>query len=420
MKRDERFDLEKASEIYKTNGSITDSAKQHCKDLDIEYGEMYRNALSRYIRKGLPSLKEEFEGYSFSAIGTDGRVMSIEDYCKFYGFDFSKIKSYKSVTHNGTPYYNILFNSISIEESGISNEFLEEIVKKYIKPVTVEIPVYYADTDFASRFADRLIITDVHVGMSTEGGRNTKPLYDVSWNRETLMERLKDTVQFVIENQVGSVLYIDELGDFMDGLGGVTTRKGHSLPQNMSDKEAHEVGIEFKIKLIENLLPYYKKIVCNNITSDNHSFLFGYFVNSTVKKIIEAKYENVEYNILERFLNHYSVGKHTFILSHGKDEEALKFGFKPFLDSKQAEKIDQYCKEHGLYNGNNIEFSKGDSHQCVFDYTTSNDFDYMNYPAFSPPSNWVSTNFKKSKSGFVMQNLSLDGEEKILNLKWFK
>ena len=113
-------------------------------------------------------------------------------------------------------------------------------------------------------------------------------------------------------------------------------------------------------------------------------------------------------------MHHYTVGRHTFLLTHGKDSEAMKFGFKPFLDTRQSDKIDHYCKINNLYRpGCFIEFSKGDSHQAVFDETTSNDFDYYNYPAFSPPSNWVKTNFKNSKSGFRFFNIDKDTNLKV-------
>ncbi len=107
------------------------------------------------------------------------------------------------------------------------------------------------------------------------------------------------------------------------------------------------------------------------------------------------------------------MGKHTFVITHGKEKEALKFGYKSILDDKGYVKIDQYCKEHSLYNGNNIEFSMGDQHQYKTDYTTSNDFIYCAYPALSPPSNWVKSNFSKSKSGFVLFNIDKGSQIKI-------
>ena len=59
-----------------------------------------------------------------------------------------------------------------------------------------------------------------------------------------------------------------------------------------------------------------------------------------------------------------------------------------------------------------IEFSKGDSHQYIFDSSSSDRFDYFNYPAFSPSSSWVQTNFKKGKSGFVFFNYN---ETRVIN-----
>jgi len=65
-----------------------------------------------------------------------------------------------------------------------------------------------------------------------------------------------------------------------------------------------------------------------------------------------------------------------------------------------------------------IEFSKGDSHQKIFDESTSDSFDYYNYPAFSPSSEWVQTNFKIGFSGFEFFNFKKDGSKTHHPLKF--
>ena len=65
-----------------------------------------------------------------------------------------------------------------------------------------------------------------------------------------------------------------------------------------------------------------------------------------------------------------------------------------------------------------IEFSKGDSHQYVFDNSTSQTYSYCSYPALSPSSEWVQTNFKKGISGFVFFNFYED--RKVLQEYFFK
>jgi hypothetical protein len=188
----------------------------------------------------------------------------------------------------------------------------------------------------------------------------------------------------------------------------------------MDNQKAFDVAVYFKVHLVDMLMSSYKKIVMNNICEDNHAGSFGYVVNSAVKSILEIKYKNVEVNNFRKFINHYFVGDHAFVITHGKDSKNLKFGFKPVLDTKQSEKIDQYLKHNGVYKKSKfVEFSKGDSHQMLFDYCTSDDFEYCNYPAFSPSSNWVQTNFKKGRSGFVLSTVEKKKNIKNVTPIWF-
>jgi hypothetical protein len=113
----------------------------------------------------------------------------------------------------------------------------------------------------------------------------------------------------------------------------------------------------------------------------------------------------VEVNNHRQFISHYFAGNVCYLITHGKDDTTLKFGFKPQLDSKGLEKIDQYCKQNKIYrDAELIVFKKGDSHQCLFDMCTSDDFFYFNYPALSPSSQWVQNNFKKGRRGFVLES----------------
>jgi hypothetical protein len=248
---------------------------------------------------------------------------------------------------------------------------------------------------------DRLVYTDVHVGM--EVNQNGYSLYDGAWNELELNNRLETMVAQTLVNKQSDTLIIHELGDFMDGYDAVTTRGGHSLPQNMDNQKAFDVGLGFKIKMIDTLIPYYNSIECINICNDNHAGSFGYIVNSAFKAYIELKYENVKVTNQRKFIDHYIVENRCFILSHGKDDKNMKFGFKPHLDAVQIEKIKNYIDEYRLHNYT-IEFSKGDSHQLLLDFTSSSAFEYQNFGAFSPPSDWVKTNFKNTSSSFIIFN----------------
>lgn len=272
------------------------------------------------------------------------------------------------------------------------------IFKDKIKPITLP---KVANQNDLSKF-DRLVYTDVHIGMDVN--KNGYSLYDGIWNEEEVNKRLTDMVIYTIKNKKSDTLIIHELGDFMDGYNSVTTRGGHELPQNMDNQKAFDVGLEFKIKLIDSLIPHFNKIKVVNICNDNHAGSFGYIVNSAFKTIIDLKYsDRVEVINQRKFIDHYIIDNRCFILSHGKDDKNLKFGFKPFLDAVQIEKIKNYIDEYKLYEYK-IEFCKGDSHQLLLDFTSSANFEYLNFGAFSPPSDWVKTNFKNTNSSFVHMN----------------
>ena len=250
---------------------------------------------------------------------------------------------------------------------------------------------------------DRVVYSDTHIGMTTN--ENGFSLYGGKWDEVELMNRLSIFVCKIVDNRKSDILIIDDLGDLMDGWDAHTVRKYHPLPQNMDNQKAFDIALNFKLKMIGALKWHYKEIICHNVCNDNHSGAFGYIVNSALATVCELRYDNVKIINYRKFINHYILDKNVFILSHGKDAKHLKFGFKPKLNAVQIEKIDNYIRENYLHQkGGSIEFSKGDSHQLLLDWSTSDSFNYFNYPAFSPSSEWVQTNYKKGISGFVMFN----------------
>jgi hypothetical protein len=263
---------------------------------------------------------------------------------------------------------------------------------------------------------DKLVFTDVHIGMdSSDKGRS---LYPSEWNEDILFERLSKMIDYTLAKQNSNVLYILDLGDYLDGFNAQTTRGGHSLPQNMSNQKAFDVGFLFKTMLITHLSPFYDKIYVRNICNDNHSGDFAYFVNQFFKTYVERDLQNVVITNQTSFIDHELIGNYCFVTTHGKDTHNLKFGFRPKIDANQINKIVGYLNTNQLLNkGYEIIFEKGDSHLYLFDSSSSDVFKYYNYPAFSPSSNWVMTNFQLGKSGFIHFNYGK--EQKSINEFYF-
>lgn len=296
-----------------------------------------------------------------------------------------------------------------LEETAIDS--VSKFIKGNAKPVKVNPKSIVSSYDM-----DVLVFTDVHIGM--DPNKTGYSLYGGVWNENEIMDRLTTLIEKTIAQRRSNKLVIFELGDFMDGWDGETVRKGHKLPQNMSNETAFDVGLTFKMGLIQSLSNLYPNIDIINICDDNHAGSFGYVVNSAFEKLCKSMYDNVNVINQRKFIDHYIYGNRVFVTTHGKDGANLKFGFKPKLDPVQIEKIENYLFENNLINPDyEIYFMKGDSHQDIFDNTTSQKFKYWNFPAFSPSSNWVQTNFKKGVSGFY--NISFSNDGNSLNPYYF-
>jgi hypothetical protein len=292
---------------------------------------------------------------------------------------------------------NPLFNEQ--EEESINNIDFESLFES-VTPRVFEKKLIKNQTSLF----DRLVFTDVHVGMDT--GNVDTTLYGLKWDKSILNQRLDTMIDWTIAHQKSNTLFINDLGDFLDGYNGLTTRGGHKLPQNMSNVEAFEEGFKFKLKLIESLLPHYEKIIMVNICNDNHSGSFAYILNSALKTYCNKLYEEVEIINQAKFIDNYVIENNCFVLTHGKDDTSMKFGFKAKADHGVVAKIYSYLSNQNLLNKGycEIEFGKGDSHLYLLDDASSDIFGYYNYPAFSPSSNWVQLNFNKGRSGFVHFN----------------
>lgn len=288
------------------------------------------------------------------------------------------------------------------EQKAIEDIDFLSIFKDKVQP----LKIYYANDSLPyianGCVFDRAVYTDVHIGMDVN--KDGYSLYDGAWNESEIFKRLEIFVNEIVKSQRSKTLFLNDLGDFMDGFDGFTTRGGHALPQNMDNQKAFDIGLKFKIAMIDELIKYYSEIIVVNICNDNHAGSFGYIVNSAFKTYIELKYpNNVKVTNQRKFIDHYIVENRCFILTHGKDDKSLKFGFKAQIDAQQIEKIKNYIDEYKLHSYD-IEFGKGDSHQLIFDLTSSTAFEYQNFGAFSPPSDWVKTNFKNTKSSFTIFN----------------
>ena len=239
--------------------------------------------------------------------------------------------------------------------------------------------------------------TDVHIGMSTKGS-----VFDLQWNLEELRKR---TDIFISTFDKESDIIINQLGDYTDGLNASTNRGGHKLEQNLNNSEMFKYGLREMIYIVDAAVKKGVKVIINWIKNSNHSSEIDHMIGEALKMIAETRWDMVEVNILEEFINPIELNGVTFLLTHGYDEQFLKRGLPKILKPEQAQRIENLIIKKGWKNP---VLLRGDQHMWI-DHFYSGFRDIMT-PAFSNPSGWVSTNFlTDDKGGYSKIYVSCEG-----------
>lgn len=306
----------------------------------------------------------------------------------------------KSVTDLGYGVQNVKYdNDDSLNKEDLIKGF-ESVLEKY-NPT----PILYSKPKLNFDGALRVIISDEHIGMNPQP---EKSIFKYHYGRDEYLNSMTKVTNSMMEkyyiNGTFDRIFIDNLGDGLDGQNARTTRGGHALPQNMTNAEMFELFFDSKLKLvrfaIDNKMA--TKVVMRFIVNDNHSGDFALYCAIAIKKMIEQIYDAdlVEIDILERFMEARRYGDHAHILTHGKDKEYMKRGLPLELNPTAIKFINDFIDHHNI-DSKYIHVDKGDLHQLG--YSRTNKFEYTNFGSFAPPSAWIQHNFGDSYSCFSTQ-----------------
>jgi predicted phosphodiesterase len=239
--------------------------------LGLEANKSNRYRLSKEQEIELLKLKENFEiktetkinDYKpkqtiFTAVSPNGGIMNIETYCKHYGLDFEKVRSFKLVSHTGTPFYNIAF--YESEEEKENFEEIKTILESELSKV------YNHKTTFTeSNEIDNLVISDLHVGSYIDGLVKTK-----DYSIPILVDYLEQTAYKVNKNNAKkvNVLCLGDLIESFTGLNHKNSWKG--LQKGMIGAEV----VKFTAKILhEKLLSKINNLGFIQIVAGNHDRL---------------------------------------------------------------------------------------------------------------------------------------------------
>jgi len=321
-------------------------------------------------------------------------------HCEERGIDINDVTLYWDKTKE----YSVAVRLDKDESDGYL-EAVKRIVESYNPDKLRTIEKVKLD----SPKAIKATLSDMHIGLNPNP--DNKSIFAYEYNEEIFKSNIDKVFNSILKEYESNgrfdLLVIDDLGDGLDGWNGQTTRGGHKLEQNMTNEEAFKVFVEGKLTLIENCIRagIANEVTIRNVANDNHSGSFASIANMTIKMILDRTYEqsDVNFYILNKFMEHFQYGDHTFILTHGKDSQYMFKGLPYELNDKAISFINDYIDHYNI-NTKFIHLEKGDLHRVG--YSRTKKFDYRNFMSFAPPSAWVQHNFGDCYSGYSIQTIS--------------
>ena len=178
------INIEEVVSLYDQEQTIADTARKYCEKHGIEYTDSLRRKFSNILNKanvvsdtstnqGQYRNKIEspiVERTIFTAVDPEGKMMNIETYCEHYGLDYSKVKSFKLISHSGTPFYNIVFFEESLEPVIDESEMkdIKDILEIKSNPFYTKIVNHKNDIILVSDFTS-LTLRQILLNNSEEG-----------------------------------------------------------------------------------------------------------------------------------------------------------------------------------------------------------------------------------------------------------
>ena len=197
-------------DLYENEKNKTFVAQEYCRLNNIEYSDSKRRMISKIVNSEVVdsdldnSTETDTNQYNstisqLSALKPNGKIMSIEEYCKHYEIPFEQVRTYKLVTHTSKgAYYNIASNPIKGEGfEQFYTQLLEDLTNLPNKPKSIvrERPV--KDESYL------LVVdpADCHVGKLADSFETGE-----DYNNQIAVQRIREGVEGIIEKTKGFLI----------------------------------------------------------------------------------------------------------------------------------------------------------------------------------------------------------------------
>lgn len=329
-------DIQRFNELHsELDYSITRAAKALCHEIGVEYTDSKRRVLSNHATNGTSTSQYKSDS-KMSAFTTDGRLMDIDEYCEYYGIPRDHARTYKLVTHTGTPYYNIASNVIS----NTSLENIHELLLEDIKNYSPKYNTYKREKNIKGHL---LVVdpADIHIGKlcnSFETGED--------YNNQIAVKRVLDGVNGILSKassfNIDKILFV--IGNDILHIDNPKRTTTSGTPQDTDGMWYTNFLIAKKlyVDIIETLMCVADVDVVFN--PSNHDYTNGFFLAQLIQAHFR-KCKNVKFDCSISHRKYFVYGLNLIGTTHG---DGAKQQDLPLLMANESEYW-SICKHKYFY-----------------------------------------------------------------------
>ena len=224
--------------------------------------------------------------------------------------------------HNQNKENNVL-RRIEKDQLAEANKLINKLAQelnslKYAKDFHFTIDNNYTPKGFINTVESNksiiLHMSDIHVGAAL----SSTSLFNNDWNEVELARRLDEVVKRVSAVGPFDTIIINFLGDYLDGMDGMTARRDHVMPQNMDNKKQFNTFIKHMLHFIEDMQHISNNVIVYAVPEGNHGGYADYFAIKALEYATKSYFPDVKFTVFDKYFGTFTHQNHTYLSMHGK------------------------------------------------------------------------------------------------------
>lgn len=302
--------------------------------------------------------------------------------------------------HNQQKENNVL-RRIEKDQLAEANKLINKLASelnslKYTKDFHFTIDGNYKPKIFENNFKSSksiiLHISDTHVGAAL----SSTSLFNNTWNETEFKKRLENLLIEVSNLGPFESIIINLLGDYLDGMDGMTARRDHVMPQNMDNKEQFNVFIKHVLHFIEGISLISNKVEVYAVPEGNHGGYADYFAIKALQFATKSLLPNIPFTVWDTYYGIFTHKSHTYLSMHGKDGRFMNRAMPLNLNDQTSALLRDWLDREKIYS-DNIHIVKGDLHSN--NLNSCRKFDYRNVLSLFGDSDYSQMNYVSNSYG---------------------